>query len=110
MGTDIRIFHCDEYCCGARPRHISCSCGCELTGVWKDDEEAIETWNYRKSEDLNMEEVKVGDLVEFKGKDSYFKGTLVCIFTKLDGKSVRCCVQDDRGLLLIKNPRDAVKI
>lgn len=57
-----------------------------------------------------MEQVKVGDLVEFKGKDSYFKGTIVCIFTKLDGESVRCCVQDDRGLLLIKNPRDAVKV
>jgi hypothetical protein len=41
--------------------------------------------------------VKIGDLAEFKGKDSYFKGVVVSIFTKLDGESVRCVVQDDRG-------------
>lgn len=52
--------------------------------------------------------MKVGDIVEFKGKDSYFKGTIVSVFTKLDGKSVRCVVQDDRGLLLIKNPNQAI--
>lgn len=57
-----------------------------------------------------MNEVNVGDLVEFRGKDSYFKGTIVSIFTKLDSVSVRCVVQDDRGLLLIKNPRDAIKV
>lgn len=54
-----------------------------------------------------MNEVKEGDLVEFIGLDSYFKGTIVCIFTKLNGVSKRCIVQDDRGLLLIKNPKDA---
>lgn len=52
--------------------------------------------------------MKVGDIVEFKGKDSYFKGAVVAVFTKLDGKSVRCVVQDDRGLLLIKNPEQAI--
>lgn len=52
----------------------------------------------------------VGDTVEFKGKDSYFKGIIVSVFTKLDGESVRCVVQDRRGLLLIKNPKDAIKI
>lgn len=51
--------------------------------------------------------LKVGDLVEFKGKDSYFKGRIVCIFTKLNGESVRCCVENLDGLLLIKNPKDA---
>lgn len=49
-------------------------------------------------------ELKSGMLVEFKGKDSYFKGRVVSVFTKLNGKSVRCVVEDERGLLLIKNP------
>ena len=52
----------------------------------------------------------VGDKVEFKGKDSYFCGIVVSVFTKLDGVSVRCVVQDERGLLLIKNPSSAVKV
>lgn len=51
--------------------------------------------------------VEVGDEVEFVGKDSYFRGVIVAVFVKLDGKSVRCVVQDDRGLLLIKNPSSA---
>lgn len=72
------------------------------------DRFGVELWAYKKEN--NMNEVNVGDLVEFKGKDSYFKGVIVTIFTKLDGVSVRCCVQDDRGLLLIKNPRDAVRV
>lgn len=52
--------------------------------------------------------VKKGDLVEFRGSDSYFKEILVCIFTKLDGVSVRCCVQNEDGILLIKNPSSAI--
>ncbi len=51
--------------------------------------------------------VQEGDEVEFKGKDSYFKGTIVSIFTKLDGVTKRLVVQDDRGLLLIKNLEQA---
>jgi len=51
--------------------------------------------------------IKVGDEVEFSGKDSYFRGTVVSIFTKLNGVDVRCVVQDSRGLLLIKNPSSA---
>jgi hypothetical protein len=58
----------------------------------------------------NDEVVNVGDLVEFKGQDSYFKGTIVCIFTKLNNTSVRCCVENSDGLLLIKNPRDAILV
>jgi len=58
----------------------------------------------------NDEVLGVGDEVEFKGQDSYFKGTIVSIFTKLDGKSVRCVVQDERGLLLIKLPSSAILI
>ena len=57
--------------------------------------------------ELEKEALKVGDYVEFKGKDSYFEGTIVSIFTKLNGVDTRCVVQDDRGLLLIKNPKDA---
>lgn len=58
----------------------------------------------------NNEIVSVGDLVEFKGQDSYFKGVIVCIFTKANGTSVRCCVENCDGLLLIKNPRDAILV
>lgn len=54
--------------------------------------------------------VKMGDKVEFNGKDSYFCGIVVCIFRKLNGVDVRCVVQDDRGILLIKNPAHAVII
>jgi hypothetical protein len=57
-----------------------------------------------------MNDLKLGDLVEFSGQDSYYKGKIVSIFTKLDGKSVRLVVQDDRGLLLIKSPKQAVKV
>ncbi len=56
---------------------------------------------------MSENKIKIGDTVEFSGKDSYFKGTIVTLFTKLDGESVRCVAQDDRGLLLIKNPKDA---
>ena len=47
--------------------------------------------------------MQVGDLVEFSGKDSYYFGTVVCIFEKLQGAE-RCVVEDERGLLLIKDP------
>lgn len=58
----------------------------------------------------NNEVIMLGDEVEFKGQDSYFKGTIVCIFTKLNNISVRCCVENCDGLLLIKNPRDAILV
>lgn len=50
--------------------------------------------------------VKVGHYVEFTGSDSQ-SGVVVALFTKLDNESVRCVVQDSRGLLLIKNPKFA---
>ena len=54
--------------------------------------------------------LKLGDYVEFKGSDSYYKGVVVALFYKLNGESERCVVEDDRGLLLIKNPKSAVVI
>jgi hypothetical protein len=55
-------------------------------------------------------DISVGDLVEFTNTDAYYKGIVVAIFYKLDGYSQRCVVEDDRGLLLIKNPKQAIKI
>lgn len=56
-------------------------------------------------------EINVGDLVEFAGKDSYYKGFVVSIFHKKDNENeIRCVVEDDRGLLLIKHPDKAKKI
>lgn len=55
---------------------------------------------------MSENEIKVGDVVEFVGKDSYYKGEVVALFSKKNG-AVRCIVEDDRGLLLIKNPKDA---
>lgn len=52
--------------------------------------------------------IKVGDLVEFTNTDAYYKGIVVSVFYKLNGESERCVVEDDRGLLLIKNPKQAV--
>lgn len=52
-------------------------------------------------------EFKVGDVVEYMGEDSYYKGTIVCIFTKLNGRSVRAIVENDDGLLLIKGLSNA---
>ena len=62
-----------------------------------------------------MDDLRIGDLVEFDGDDSYFKGRVVSLFCKLplsDGRRVpmRCVVQDDRGLLLIKDPKRARKL
>ena len=53
--------------------------------------------------------MKVGDLVECAGQDSYFRGYVVALFNKLDDRGEpngpeRCVVQDNRKLLLIKNP------
>ena len=45
--TEVEIVHCEEDCCGAKPRWIQCVCGCELGGSWNNDEEAINTWNTR---------------------------------------------------------------
>lgn len=50
-----------------------------------------------------MCDFKVGDVVEYNGQDSYYKGTIVCIFTKLNGSSQRCVVENTDGLLLIKS-------
>lgn len=72
----------------------------------------VELWAYKKlnpnevenSKDKKM--VDVGNTVEFKGQDSYYKGVVVALFKKLNG-AVRCIVEDDRGLLLIKDPSKA---
>jgi len=50
--------------------------------------------------------LSLGELVEFSNTDAYYKGKVVCVFEKLNG-SIRCVVEDDRGLLLIKNPLHA---
>lgn len=50
--------------------------------------------------------VKVGDIVEFKGEDSQYSGVVVAVFNKING-TTRCVVEDERGLLLIKNPKNA---
>jgi len=65
--------------------------------------EAVDFANFK--EDLEKEiEMKEGDYVEFRGDDSHYGGQVVCVFTKKDGESTRCIVEDSRGLLLIKNP------
>ena len=53
-----------------------------------------------------MVNINIGDLVEFNGQDSYYIGVVVTVFEKLNG-AVRCVVEDDRGLLLIKDPARA---
>lgn len=61
-----------------------------------------------------MNEVEIGDEVEFEGADSYYKGIVVALFNKLDSTTgtltgaLRCIVQDHNGLLLIKNPTSAL--
>lgn len=51
----------------------------------------------------------VGDLVQRKGSDYKFPGTIVAVFRKLDYTTglldgpVRYCVQDDRGTLFIQS-------
>lgn len=67
------------------------------------------------------DEFNVGDWVEFDGEDSYYEGHIVSVFKKFDESvdvpgflpyqgPVRLVVQDDRGLLLIKSPKQARKI
>lgn len=46
-GTEVTITHCDDGCCGAKPRFIECPCGCELGGNWQNDVEAIKAWSRR---------------------------------------------------------------
>ena len=50
--------------------------------------------------------VEVGDVVEFKDEDSQYTGVAVAVFNKING-ATRCIVEDERGLLLIKNPKSA---
>jgi putative ribosome biogenesis GTPase RsgA len=52
--------------------------------------------------------LKVGDRVRYEGADSKYSGTIVCIFTKLNGTSQRCCVENTDGLLLIKSLSNAL--
>lgn len=49
-----------------------------------------------------MDEPKIGDKVEIKGEDSYFKGEIRSIFTKVSGK-VRYVVENPDGVLHIYN-------
>lgn len=46
-GSEATIVHCEDGCCGAKPRWIQCPCGCELGGSWLNDSEAIVGWNRR---------------------------------------------------------------
>jgi len=65
-----------------------------------------------------MNELKMflGDKVEFNGADSRFAGIVVSVFHKYDEKlelfcgPARVIVQDERGLLLIKNPETGIVI
>lgn len=43
----IDVVCCEEDCCGAKPRHISCECGCEFWGEWQTVEHASLSWNSR---------------------------------------------------------------
>jgi hypothetical protein len=56
-----------------------------------------------------LEEFKIGDLVEIRGEDSYFTGTLVAVFPKLNG-TVRVVVENSDGILHIYAPKQLVKI
>lgn len=46
-GCEATITHCEEDCCGAKPRWIECPCGCELGGLWNTDEDAVKQWEDR---------------------------------------------------------------
>lgn len=70
--------------------------------ILTDQEKAFELRLFR-------ENLKIGDKVDFKGSDSFYSGTVISIFIKLNGTSKRCCVEDSRGLILIKNPSSALK-
>jgi len=49
-GEDIEIVHCEEGCCGAKPRLMECKCGCSLWVSAQNDNEAIATWNTRPND------------------------------------------------------------
>lgn len=48
---------------------------------------------------------KRGDIVDKIGGDYTFTGTVVAVFTKLDGGQTRYIVEDHRGLLLIHSAK-----
>jgi len=43
----VEVVYCDEFCCGGKPRHVSCECGCELWGEWQTVEQCVARWNTR---------------------------------------------------------------
>ncbi len=49
-GVDVEIIHCEDGCCGAKPRLMECKCGCSLWVSANNDKEAIETWNTRHND------------------------------------------------------------
>lgn len=68
-----------------------------------------------KAEDMYGDEVAIGRYMKFEGKDSRYEGHVVAVFQKrnyavdISGKPPytgvwRVVIQDDRGLLLIKDP------
>lgn len=64
----------------------------------------------RKKLELFRAGLKVGDYVKYEGADSRYWGTIVCIFTKMNGTSVRCVVENQDGLLLIKSLSNALPV
>ena len=47
----------------------------------------------------------VGDRVVKRGEDSVFGGTIVCVFTKLNGRTVRYVVESAGGILHITSAK-----
>lgn len=52
---------------------------------------------------------QIKDRVKKVGGDYTFEGVVVAMFNKLGGE-VRYVIEDDRGILLIMNPRQIVKV
>ena len=48
-GGEVEIVRCEEFCCGAKPRIITCQCGAELNG---EGDDLIKRWNKRITLDL----------------------------------------------------------
>lgn len=46
----------------------------------------------------------LGKDMEFSGEDSYYRGRVVAVFGKRNQQKVRVVVENNDGLLLIKNP------
>lgn len=66
---------------------------------------------YKEIPNTLLDEGKlVGTMVEYRGQDSYYKGRIVSVFSKLNGTSIRCVVENDDGLLLIKSLSNAVML